>query len=67
MYRFSPLLGIATLCNPITLMVEGMRTALLGTYSSLSLTICIPGILLWIVYSFWRLKKGIIKRIDPVW
>jgi hypothetical protein len=66
MYGFSPLLGMMTLLNPMTVMVEGMRTALLGNAASLSLGFCIPATLVWILYSFWRLKRGVIKRLDPV-
>jgi hypothetical protein len=66
LYAFSPLLGIIALFNPITIMVEGMRTALLGDSSSLPLSFCIPMMLVWIFCSFLRLRQGIKKSLDPV-
>jgi hypothetical protein len=65
-YAFSPILGLLTLFSPITVMVEGMRTALLKESASLPLSFCVPVIMLWIVFGVWRLKKGITKRFDPV-
>jgi hypothetical protein len=66
-YKFSPLLGLAVLGNPTTVVVEGMRLAFSTTDTPpFSIWLCIVLAFMWIAYSVWRWKKGIMQQIDPV-
>jgi ABC-type polysaccharide/polyol phosphate export permease len=54
------------LCNPLTYVVEGLRSALLGGTNYLPLTTCVIGIIVSLVFMTLRLRYGIYKQLDPV-
>lgn len=61
-----PTFSIIMLCNPLTYLVEGLRSALLGGTAYLPLTTCLLGISVAIVIMSVRLYYGIYKHLDPV-
>lgn len=61
-----PWMGHLLLFNPLTYITEGMRAALLTDTDYLSLYICVPMTLAFILIDCWRLQRGIYKRLDPV-
>lgn len=63
---FSPFISQLLLLNPITYIVEGLRSSLLGNQGNLSLHFCIPALIFWLLFFCWRLKNGLYKMLDPV-
>lgn len=61
-----PIFSTIMLCNPLTYLVEGLRTALLGGTDYLPLTTCVMGIFVAIIVMSFRLHYGIHKHLDPV-
>ena len=63
---FLPIMSKLMLFNPLTYLVEGLRTALLGGNDYLPLSICLMGICISIVLMTVRLYYGLHKQLDPV-
>lgn len=61
-----PTLGYIMLLNPLTYLVEGLRTALLGGTDYLPLTTCLIGIFVSLIYMALRLHYGLHNQLDPV-
>lgn len=63
---FSPFFAKLMLINPLTYLIEGMRTALIGGTDYLPLSICLPMGIVSVLLSFYFVHIGIKKRLDPV-
>ena len=61
-----PWLAKLLLLNPLTYVTEGMRAALLGDAQYVSLSICVPVLIGFILFDCWRLKRGVYNSLDPV-
>ncbi|MGB8367035.1 MAG: hypothetical protein WCD44_01635 [Candidatus Babeliales bacterium] len=64
--KFSPVMSILLLFNPITYATEGLRAALLGGEEHLSLIYSLPALFGWILFFCWQLARSFYKRLDPV-
>lgn len=64
--ELSPFLGMLLLLNPLTYIAEGLRASLLGGAQYLSIWVCVPVIIGFIVVDCWRIDKAVTKRLDPV-
>jgi len=60
-----PTLAQLMFLNPLTYVVEGLRTALLGGTDYLPLTTCLMGIIIGIICMAVRLYYGFYKQLDP--
>lgn len=65
-YAFSPRLAAALLCNPITHVVESLRTCLLYHDHAPSLWLSVPVLLATIGLNCYLMRVGLIRRLDPV-
>lgn len=64
--KFDPRVGKLFMLNPYTYIIEGMRSALLGTENYLSYWYCIPATCGFIALATWMLARGVQRRLDPV-
>lgn len=62
----APVTGKLLLFNPVTYIIEGLRTSLLGGSDYLPLNICLYGSIAAIIVMYVRLSRGIYKELDPV-
>lgn len=62
----APITGTLLLLNPITYIIEGLRSSLLGGSDYLSLSTCLCGSIVGIILMYMRLSRGIYKQLDPV-
>jgi len=61
---FSPTISALLLLNPFTYVVEGLRASLIGGDEHLPLSISVCMLTGWIAFYWWRLERGINKRLD---
>lgn len=66
-HEYSSICGYILLCNPVTYYAEGLRSSVLGSADYISPYLCIPVLIATIAFFSWRLKKGVVKSLDPVW
>jgi len=65
-YKFSTSIGAFFLLNPITYVVEGFRSSLLGNQHFINSTYCIAAIILLMIPTTYLVYRGVHKRLDPV-
>lgn len=63
---FSPFFAYLFLPNPITYIIEGFRSALLGSDQYLPFSICITVLIMSIIALIAILTRAIYKRLNPV-
>lgn len=64
---YSPTFGYILLLNPTTYFCEGLRASILSSSNYIAAPICLLALLATCFFFAWQLRRGIIKRIDPVW
>lgn len=64
---YSPVWAYLFLLNPATYLCEGLRSALLGSDQYIHPGICIAVTISIIFINCYRIKNGLIKKLDPVW
>ncbi len=62
----APAISKLMFLNPITYVIEGLRTSLLGGTDYLPLSLCLSGSLIAIIFMYIRLHYGIYKQLDPI-
>lgn len=62
----APVIGKLLLLNPVTYIIEGLRSSLLGGPDYLPLMICLCGSVGAIIVMYMRLHYGIYRHLDPV-
>lgn len=65
-YAWWPFLGYLMLLSPFTYIAEGLRSSLLGTEKFIAWPFCALALVIFIAFNIFALKRGIIKRLDPV-
>ncbi|NRB21537.1 ABC transporter permease [Candidatus Dependentiae bacterium] len=65
-YKFSPSIGIFFLINPLTYVVEGFRSSLLGNEQFINNIYCTLVVVLLMIPTTYLVYRGVHKRLDPV-
>lgn len=66
LYAFNAILGIITLCNPLTYIHEGMRSTFFGDTEFLPPAICFGAVIAFSLLLIFLLTRAVKKRLDPV-
>ncbi len=66
LYADFPVFAQVMFINPCTYFVEGLRSAFIGGNDFLPLSLCIPGMIFFIVLSGILINVGLKKRVNPV-
>ena len=64
LYKISPMIAYIDLCNPMTFIMEGMRSATINSSGSLPFWICCAMILFYAMFSFVLGLYWMKKRLD---